>query len=94
MIHAGLSKKSINPGRQFAKAIGVETPEHYERGGVIGVASIVDCVTRHPSKWFEGPYGFVLADVRPLPFVPCRGALGLNRAPLDLLQRLNLPDEP
>lgn len=29
-------------------------------------------------------YGFVLADVEPLPFVPCRGALGLFDLPEDI----------
>jgi hypothetical protein len=27
------------------------------------VAEIVDCVTTHRSRWFEGPYGFVLKIV-------------------------------
>lgn len=27
--------------------------------GVIGVVEIVDCVSAHPSKWFEGEFGFV-----------------------------------
>lgn len=46
-------------------------------GGIIGVAEIVDCVTSHPSPWFVGPYGFVLANVKPVRYIPCRGALGL-----------------
>jgi len=29
-------------------------------GAIIGEVDIVDCVTRHESPWFEGPYGFVL----------------------------------
>jgi hypothetical protein len=45
-------------------------------GGIVGVADIVDCVVAHPSPWFFGPYGFVLANARPLPFTPCKGALG------------------
>lgn len=34
------------------------------------------CVTRSDSPWFFGRYGFVLADVRPVPFFPVKGALG------------------
>lgn len=46
------------------------------RGGIIGVAEIVDCVEASTSPWFMGRYGFVLANVRPVPFIPVRGALG------------------
>jgi hypothetical protein len=46
------------------------------RGGIVGSVEIVDCVERSDSAWFCGPFGFVLRDPKPLPFVPCRGALG------------------
>lgn len=45
-------------------------------GGIIGRAEIVDCVTEMAGPWFFGPYGFVLRNAEPLPFRPCRGALG------------------
>ena len=51
-------------------------PRDYQRGGIIGVAEIVDCVRTHPSPWFFGPYGFVLSNVRPVAFIPVKGALG------------------
>jgi hypothetical protein len=47
-----------------------------ERGGIVGQAEIVDCVGRHNSRWFFGPFGFVLRNARPLPFRPCKGNLG------------------
>lgn len=50
--------------------------EELKRGGIVGVANIVDCVTDHPSPYFVGTHGFVMADARELPFTPCRGALG------------------
>lgn len=50
-----------------------------ERGGIVGRAEIVDCVTSHGSPWFAGPFGFVLDKVEPVPFQPCPGALGLFR---------------
>lgn len=56
--------------------------ESLQRGGVVGVATVLDCVASHPSEWFCGDYGFVLADQRPLNFVPCKGALGFF--PLDI----------
>ncbi|MBX3751927.1 MAG: hypothetical protein KF897_17750 [Opitutaceae bacterium] len=49
------------------------------RGGIVGVARIVDCVEWSASPWFCGRFGFVLADARPVPFVPVRGALGFFR---------------
>lgn len=45
-------------------------------GGIVGIATIVDCVKQSESPWFNGPYGFVLRDARPLPFRPYRGQLG------------------
>lgn len=54
-----------------------------DRGGIVGVAEIVDCVTQSSSPWFMGEHGFVLRDARPLPFTPLRGALGFFNAPAD-----------
>jgi hypothetical protein len=50
--------------------------DQVQRGGIVGVATITDCVTSHPGLWFCGPYGFTLADARPLPFMPLSGARG------------------
>lgn len=58
---------------------GVEIPDELERGGIVGVATLVDCVTDSPSRWFCGQFGFVLLDARPLPFIPCKGMLGFFR---------------
>jgi hypothetical protein len=57
-------------------------------GGVVGIACVVDCVTVSRSGWFKGPFGFVLADRRPLPFVPWRGALGLRDVPEELIVQI------
>jgi hypothetical protein len=46
------------------------------RGGIVGVATILDCVDQHPSEWFTGPFGFVMDEARALPFVGCPGRLG------------------
>ena len=59
------------------------------RGGVIGKARINGCVHERDSRflctddkpWFFGPNGIILNSVAPLPFVRCRGALGLFEIP-------------
>ena len=46
-------------------------------GAVIGEVDIADCVKTSESQWFEGPYGFVLAN--PTVYrepIPCKGKLG------------------
>ena len=55
---------------------GIVIPRELPLGGIVGEADIVDCVDSHASPWFFGPWGFVLRDRRPLPFVPLRGRLG------------------
>ena len=79
LIHAG--KGIDRDAYEFIQAmlpddVVVPGPGAIERGGIVGQARMVDCVTAHPSQWFFGPYGFVLADAQPLPFRRCRGQLG------------------
>jgi len=64
-------------------------PADLDMGGVVGIAEIVDCVTAHSSRWFEGPFGFVLRHPHTLPFVKWKGTLGLREAPKALLRRLD-----
>jgi hypothetical protein len=53
-------------------------PEELVIGAVVAIADLVDCVTVSDSPWFFGPYGFVLANVRPLARpIPAKGALQL-----------------
>lgn len=47
----------------------------YQCGGIVGIAAIVDCVTEHDSRWFTGPYGFVIECARQLNFDKCKGQL-------------------
>jgi hypothetical protein len=56
----------------------VEVPDddELERGGIVGQANVVDVIERSSSPWFVGPYGFVLARARPLPFRRYSGRLG------------------
>lgn len=46
-------------------------------GGIVGIDEIVDCVEESDSPWFFGPYGLVLENVVPVPFIPVKGSLGL-----------------
>jgi hypothetical protein len=71
-------------GYQFAHDMPL--PEQLERGGIVGVAELFDVVPpekdlpesfRGSIRWhFPEQFGFRLRNVRPLPFLPCKGALG------------------
>ena len=69
--------------------------EKLERGGIIGVAELVDVLPKLPEEtelgwshsWrFPGQLGWVLANVRALAFVPCKGAQGLRASNYDVWQ--------
>ncbi|MDO8934199.1 MAG: ASCH domain-containing protein [Rhodocyclaceae bacterium] len=61
---------------------GIKIPRDLPLGGIVGEATIIDCVDVSDSPWFLGPFGFVLCDQKPLLFVPLRGRLGFfNVAP-------------
>lgn len=79
-IHAskGVDRATWDDDLSFLLDMGVVPPNknHYHFGGIVAVATLVDCVTIHDSAWFFGPYGFVLADVQPVDFIPCKGSLG------------------
>ena len=73
----------------FVKSRGLErqvklAPElvrQLPRGAVIGLVDVVDCVGDSTSPWFEGPFGFVLSNPRPLRPIPCMGALQIFDLP-------------
>ncbi|ANV24777.1 hypothetical protein [Agrobacterium pusense] len=67
IVHAGISKSEIDKDDDYQLAM--------PRGGVVGMAGIVDCVREMDSRWFFGKFGFVLRDAFPLPLIPCRGQL-------------------
>ena len=56
-------------------------------GGIVGMMEIVDCVTDWYSDWFYGKYGFVIRNAQPLPFIPCKGALGFFRVPQEVIDQ-------
>lgn len=79
-IHAskGMTRDEYESGRDFMAALGFRLPSACDlpRGGIVGVATIIDVVKAFDSDWFFGPRGLVLADVRPIDFIPAGGALG------------------
>jgi hypothetical protein len=76
--------------RVFARRRGVQLPEVFELGGIVGIACLEDCVEKSRSKWFEGPVGWVLSKPKKLPFVPLKGQLGLFDPPRRVLARVGL----
>lgn len=75
---------------QLRMGIALPRRDKIERQGIVGIATIVECVTASDSYWFEGRYGFVMEGARPLPFVPCPGALRFWRVPEHLLKEIEL----
>lgn len=90
LIHAGktLTHKYHREQQQvIADVFGIVLPawDQLPRGGIVGVATLVDVVDDSDSPWFtgrvDGGCGWVLRDARPLPFYPCAGALGFFNVP-------------
>lgn len=79
LIHAGL--KADPEGYLWVQENFPDIPlppfQALERGGVVGEAVIVNCVSHHDSPWFFGPLGFVIDGARPLPLERGPGKLGI-----------------
>ena len=77
MLHA--SKKYDHEGaRWIEENFGIAPPDQHSlpRGGFVGSVEIVGCVDKMDSKWFSGPYGFVLKDPIEVEYQACNGRLG------------------
>lgn len=73
------------------RSIVLPEPDALERGGIVGTATILDCVPgdRRSSPWhLPDSYGFLLCDARPLPFLQCKGALNFFNLPRDVIARV------
>jgi hypothetical protein len=80
-IHAS-SNRDANAVEWIRRKVRVIVPDDLPRCAIVAVAELTDVVTRKRArrfgKWFEGPYGFVLTNVRPLRSpVRTLGKLGL-----------------
>lgn len=86
-IHAG---GNLDPVKEFPPGVAPPVIERLARAAIIGVVEIVDIVECSDSVWFEGPFGWVLRNPRPLrEAIPCRGHLGLWDLPGDIEGILN-----
>ncbi len=81
LIHAakGMTRTEHHDVGMLCFRLGIPLPAFYdlERGGIVGQATVTGCNDNSLSPWFLGKFGFELADAKPLPFVPCKGRLGL-----------------
>lgn len=44
-------------------------------GGIVGSVLLAGCVDEYPSRWFTGPWGWLVTEARPSLFTPCKGQL-------------------
>jgi len=80
-IHAGKYIPYQADCDALAEKHGITLPDDYEVGRIIGFVNMVDCVTKHKSRWFSGPYGYVLEDAVPCLGPAFSGQLGFYRTP-------------
>jgi hypothetical protein len=84
LIHAAGKMTQNDYYRAFSLAFrqGIIVPHEDALGfgGIVGVATLVDCRPVDPrgekDPFFFGPYGFILTDAEPREFIPCKGKLG------------------
>lgn len=62
--------------------IGIVLPNHFDLGGIVGVANLIDCVAtctdEYDADWHQPDMiAWVLRDSQPLPFYPVKGRLNL-----------------
>jgi hypothetical protein len=91
LIHAAKRIPYEDECTDIEQRYGVTLPEDFDVGGIIGAVTIDDCVSHQSSKWFHGPFGFVLSNPRPLEFVPYRGQLGFFDATVRQIGPLSAP---
>lgn len=87
LVHAGLK---VDPyGMKYLASLGVTVPDLLPLGAIVGRVEIVDVVTAMDSKYFFGPYGFVLNDAVEFDSpVACKGKLGFFDTPIKALEGL------
>lgn len=87
LIHAG-RQVDVEGLERLEPSYGLVMPASYapRTGAILGMAVLTDCVDRHPSPFFHGPWGFLLRD--PVDFstpIPAAGRLGIFRVPRELV---------
>jgi ASCH domain len=84
------SKPELKYFLAYARKRGVELPDEFDLGGIVGMVRLDDCVEKSRSKWFGGPVGWILSKPKRLLFVAMKGQLGLFNPPLKVLKKLGL----
>jgi hypothetical protein len=85
-IHAGYN---IDDAAVLPRGVKLPPESDLVRGAIIGVVDLVGVVEHSRSKWFSGPFGFVLANARARDRpVPCKGRLTLWDIPATVLRSL------
>lgn len=89
-VHAG--KKYDHEGHEFIQnEMGLLVPGDLPSGGIVGVVELLDCVDSYDSRWFFGPYGWVLGSPTPLSFGAYPGKLGLMEISDEFVVKLRGP---
>lgn len=87
LVHTG--KTIDHEGYRWLKSnTEIQMPEidEFQTGGIVGSAELIDCVTHYDSRWFFGPYGFVIRNAKSLKFVPLRGRLRFFAVPPEAIR--------
>lgn len=94
LVHAakGMTNKEYCDGLEFALRAGdirllrdFPASQQMERGGIIGSVVLADSRDTSQSPWYMGEKAFLLADPKPLPFVPLKGRLNFFDVPDELV---------
>jgi hypothetical protein len=72
----------------------LDLPGAFDAGGIVGEAEIAGCVGHSDSPWFVGRFGILMKEARPLPFQPCKGALGFFEPTFDVPAETPTPSKP
>ena len=85
-IHAG---GNLDPVTEFPPGVGLPAIESLPRAAIIGVVELVDILQQSDSVWFEGPFGWVFRNPRPLrEAIPSIGHRGVWDLPSDIQEIL------
>ncbi len=69
------AREILDKTHGWAAARLMPSPEYFELGGFVGIATITGTCESSPSPWFFGPVGFQLRDAAIVRFKPYRGRL-------------------
>lgn len=87
-VHAG--KRTDPAGARFIAGLGLMVPADLVYGAILAVVELTGCVSDSRDVWaMPGMWHWQLGDIVPLTDpIPCRGQLGLFRAPAAVANQL------